>query len=127
MGKRDLIKLHKQLCAELGITPTKVYFGDLEIYCGSYFPADNSIWVDLNNCPVYGLDPREVIAHETYHHYQVMKGWLKHKVSWRGGSYWEQACKAYRKRPWEIGAHQYQGRIANREGWRDETKSKQKA
>lgn len=127
MNKRELVGLHKRLCKELGIPPCEVVFSkrntedETGFSWADYNPWTPKITVFERSFKNFGGCPRESIAHETYHHYQRIKGWLMPRgtigTSWKGESTEKWLSTSYSKKPWEAGAFRYQRKISKREGW----------
>lgn len=120
MRKRELLSLHKRLCKELGITPCKIEIREYARTCpkayACYWPSQNLITLYTKNIAGGEIDPREAIAHETYHHYQYKKGWSD-GFKWKGDLCEKWDSVGYKKKPWEAGAFRYQRKIVEREGW----------
>lgn len=102
------IKLHKELCLRLGIPATRVLirkqnpknknaYATYRIRSRTIVLWEAAILKD-------GKDWREAIAHETYHHYQLVKGWLKWRT-WKGKP--RSSFPGYRSTPWEKGAFRF--------------------
>ncbi len=125
MNKRELVRLHKRLCKELGIEPAKVVFrqNNGRGHLATYFTGRNMIVVYADQMKDYRKthDPRTVMAHETYYHYRAKKGWMSWDMKlgsvWKGQSWPRHAFKSYNSPTWEAGAIRYQKKIATREGW----------
>lgn len=118
MNKRELIRLHKRLCKELGIPPCEVRFLHGKAVRGpmaTYLIADKQIVLFGKRIKARGYCPKRIIAHETMHHKQNMKGWLDPRTGYYRG-------KDTEKLPWsqraeERAANRYERKIALREGW----------
>lgn len=122
MDKKALTNIHLALCQELGIEPATIYFVKpfSKFFGANYYTEDHVIEIATNLSEVR---TKQLIAHETWHHYQTCRGWLD-DFGYKGVD--REEYPEYWSRPWEIGARRYERKIAKREGWY-ETKSKQKA
>ncbi len=114
---QKLVKLHKELCGELGIHPARLYFDEEIDSLGQYNPLEQAIRINIpkNRQGKYSLE--YTMAHETYHHYQCVRGWLT-PATWKGKDkelliY----LFAWHQRPWEIGAVRYSNKQAKKRGW----------
>jgi hypothetical protein len=124
MNKRELIRLHKRLCKELGITPCRIVFRKYARFArgayAGYWPWENQITLYSESMRKDKIDAREAVAHETYHHAQFKRGWLD-GLRWRGTPYEKWDDIKYHNKPWEAGAFRYQNKIRVREGWGEST------
>jgi len=108
LSLKKAIKLHKELSLRLGIPATKIKIGkqkpnNKRAYA-TYRIRSRTIVLWEASILKDGKDWREAVAHETYHHYQLVKGWLKWQT-WKGKP--RSSFPGYRSTPWERGAFRF--------------------
>jgi hypothetical protein len=124
MNKRELTRLHKRLCKELGVKPCRLIFRKQgrRPFAGLYQEHKKTITLYLDSIKRFGHDSREVLAHEVRHHFQYVTG-ITAGATWRGKSYLGEYRKVkdfgvgYNNLPWERDANRWARKIAKREGW----------
>lgn len=117
LSKR-LESLHKELCRELKIHPARLRFDDTIDSLGRYNLREQSIRINLPAIAEDKYSVEEILAHETYHHYQHIRGWLS-TDQWRGQlKSFIKYQRDYREWPWEIGARRYAAKQRRLRGWK---------
>jgi hypothetical protein len=114
--QKKLIKLHAQLCRELGMTPAPIVFINNFESFGRHLTEYGIILINLALLELFGKPPELTLAHETWHNYQWRMGWIS-ETHWRGKKITQRMLNMpHRKRPWEIGAIRYEKKIGRRLG-----------
>lgn len=114
---KEAIKLHRLLCKDLGIPATKIKILKQNPNCkqsyATYKIKSKTIVLWEETILKHKKDWQEAIAHETYHHFQLIKGWLKSRT-WKGKP--RSSFSGYRSLPWERGAFRFAKKIKSQLG-----------